>query len=96
LADERIINVSQYTVTVGGNGALTAMTVPTVAAGRTPNSVAVDPSRKYVYVADSNGGTVSSYSIGTDGALTPLAGSPSTGGGSTGWFPIWIVILPKS
>lgn len=67
--------ISQYTI--GTYGMLTPMTTPSVAAGGSPDSVAVDPSGQYVYVANftpnSNFGTISQYTIGTGGALTPMA-----------------------
>ncbi len=67
--------ISQYTI--GAGGALTAMAVPTVAAGNSPASVTVDASGKYVYVTNSlngaGGNTISQYAIGAGGALTPMA-----------------------
>jgi 6-phosphogluconolactonase (cycloisomerase 2 family) len=48
----------------------------------------VDPTGRYLYAANSNGGTISEYSIGSDGALTAAATPLSTGG-----FPIWIVTV---
>ncbi len=62
-------SVSQYTI--GENGALTANTIAaTVAVGDKPVSIAVDPSGKFVYAAN-EGGTISQYTIGRNGALTP-------------------------
>ena len=54
------------------------MTPATVAtgsgSGSTPSSVTVDPSGKYVYVANyRNDSSVSQYTIGTNGALTSMA-----------------------
>ncbi len=70
--------VSQYTI--ASTGTLTAMTIPTVAAGTAPYSVAVDPLGKYAYVANSGSGnniyTISQYTIGSNGALTAM--SPAT------------------
>jgi 6-phosphogluconolactonase (cycloisomerase 2 family) len=44
-----------------------------VAAGTSPFSVAVDPSGRYAYVANLNSANVSQYTIGANGALTPMA-----------------------
>jgi 6-phosphogluconolactonase (cycloisomerase 2 family) len=38
--------------------------------------VAVDPTGQFAYEANLSGNTVSAYSIGSDGALTPVPGSP--------------------
>jgi 6-phosphogluconolactonase len=38
--------------------------------------VAVDPTGKFAYVANLPDNTVSAYSIGADGSLTPVSGSP--------------------
>jgi len=48
------------------------------AAGINPTSVTVDPSGKYVYVANNDyfGSTISQYTIGADGMLTPM--TPAT------------------
>jgi DNA-binding beta-propeller fold protein YncE len=68
-------SVSAYSI--GANGAL-MLNVPgsPFAAGNTPLSVAVDPTGKFAYVANTGGnvssGDVSAYSIGADGALTPI------------------------
>jgi 6-phosphogluconolactonase (cycloisomerase 2 family) len=66
--------VSQYTL--GANGALAAMPTATVATGANPASITVDPTGKYAYVVNygdgTNNSTVSQYSIGADGALTPM------------------------
>ena len=81
--------VSQYTIGVGG--ALTAMATPTVAAGTTPASVAVDPSGKYAYVANSVTADVSQYSIGAGGALAALVPPTVTAGTS----PVSVTIDPS-
>jgi DNA-binding beta-propeller fold protein YncE len=50
-------------------------------AGSFPNSVAVDPSGRFVYVANSGDGTVSVYGInGATGALTRVDADPATAG----------------
>jgi YVTN family beta-propeller protein len=72
--------VSQYDV--GAGGTLSPKTPATVAGGQHPVSVAISPDGKQVYVADFIGinpnppGTVSQYSVGAGGTLTPL--TPAT------------------
>jgi 6-phosphogluconolactonase len=78
--------VSQFNI--GTTGALAPMSTPTVAAGIFPFTVTVDPSGRYVYVANAGSfpnmpvvaGTVSQYSIGAGGALAPIGtGSVAAG-----------------
>ena len=76
--------VSEYTIDAT-TGALTPITGSPVATGVGPESVTVDPTGKYAYVADRSGGinpgTVSEYTIdATTGALTPITGSPVAAG----------------
>jgi 6-phosphogluconolactonase (cycloisomerase 2 family) len=79
-------SVSAYSI--GADGALTQLTSlgSPFAAGTNPDSVAVDPTGKFAYVANQGGlltnGNVSAYSIGANGALTQLTslGSPFTAG----------------
>jgi 6-phosphogluconolactonase len=76
-------NVSAYSI--GANGALTPVPGSPFAAGIFPASVAVDPTGKFAYVANSgnfpfSNGNVSAYSIGANGALTPVPGSPFLAG----------------
>lgn len=80
--------VSQYIV--GADGALAAMSPPTVATGSAPRSVTVDPSGQYVYVGSGTG--VSQYTIGAGGALTPL--TPATV--PTGGYGPYIVTVDPS
>jgi len=83
-------SVSQYTI--GADGALTPMATPTVATGPYPISVTVDPSGRYAYVTNNHsyggGGSVSQYTIGADGALTP--NSPATIAAQAGPFSLAI------
>jgi 6-phosphogluconolactonase (cycloisomerase 2 family) len=71
--------VSQYTI--GTGGVLTPnAAAATVLAGHQPYSIAADPTGNYLYAANynSNGaGSVSQYTIGTDGALTPNTAGPT-------------------
>ena len=73
-------NVSMYTID-STTGALTLMGA--IAAGNGPDSVAVDPSGKFVYVTNENessgpAGSVSMYTLdGTTGALTSIGTIPA-------------------
>ena len=74
-------DLSAYSI--GADGALKLVPGSPFAAGPEPKSIAVDPSGKFVYVGNSgdinfNHSSVSGYSIGADGALTPVPGSPFT------------------
>jgi 6-phosphogluconolactonase (cycloisomerase 2 family) len=75
---------------MGPNGALTANSPASVPSEVDPNSLAVDPSGKYLYAvnlkggASNTGGSISQYTIGADGTLMPM--TPATvaqGNGST-------------
>ncbi len=74
--------VSAYSI--GADGALTPVPGSPFAAGLVPRSVAVDPTGKFAYVentfSSNSGGNVSAYSIGVNGALTPVPGSPFAAG----------------
>lgn len=58
---------------VDARGGLSVVTTAT--AGKDPRSVAVDPTGRYVYVAndDLNDNMVFQYSVGADGSLNPMA-----------------------
>ena len=56
-----------------------------------PVSVTVDPSGSYAYVANANGPNVTQYTIGTDGALTPMT-SPKV---RTGDGPCSVTVDPS-
>jgi 6-phosphogluconolactonase len=58
------------------------------AAGSGPNDVAVDPTAKFAYVVNMGSNSVSAYSIGSNGALTPIPGSPFV----TGSEPVSVAI----
>jgi DNA-binding beta-propeller fold protein YncE len=62
-------NVSQFNV--GASGLLAALSPPTVAAGSGPDSVAVNPDGKSVYVTNLSDNTVSQYNVGAGGLLSP-------------------------
>jgi 6-phosphogluconolactonase len=85
-------SVSQYMIAEGGT--LVPMTPPTLVAGDTPEAITVDPSGKYVYVANvrpTPAGKISQYVIGATGALSPMA-TPSA---SAGTYPVSIVVDPS-
>jgi 6-phosphogluconolactonase len=89
--------ISQYTI--GPDGTLTANTPATVACGKTPVWVTVHPTGKYVYVANEQdqvvAGTwacsISQYTVGSDGGLTPMATDKVLTGGV---YPRSMVITP--
>ncbi len=68
--------VSAYTIN-SSTGALRQVAGSPFAAGTQPNSVAVDPSGRFAYVANLDGNNVSAYTINSStGALRAVAGSP--------------------
>ena len=75
-------SISQYTI--GKDGTLTAMNPATVSTGLLPNSITVDPSGKYVYVAnqkDNTVGSVGQYAIDpATGMLSPIGSGTVTAG----------------
>ena len=83
VANEGANTISQYTI--GTGGALTPMVTATVASGPNPYSITIAniSGQEYAYVANSNyanlvnnSSSISQYTIGTNGALTPM--NPST------------------
>jgi len=75
-------NVSAYTIDAN-TGALTAVAGSPFGTATLPDSVAVDPSGKFVYVAngDPPANSISAYVIDANtGALTPISGSPFAAG----------------
>ena len=74
-----------------GNGSLSAIGTP-MSTGQHPFGVALDPSGKFLFVANKMDSTISAFSVNTStGALMPLSGSPFGAGGSA---PAGIVIVP--
>jgi len=73
-------SVSEYTITQSGPNAGVLTLVADVTTGPTtdPNGVTIDPTGKYLYAADRQAGTLSEFSIGVGGALTPLIVPPNT------------------
>ena len=63
-------DISQFDIAV--DGSLSRMAVPSVPAGGVnPTGMAVDPTGRYAYVAN-DGGTVSQFAIGANGALSAM------------------------
>ena len=87
VANNQTNNVSQYTI--GLDGSLTPMSPATVMSGmgypNAPSSVVVDPSGKYVYVGNNDGKSVSQYTIGTTGHLSPMSTATVSTGGVKAW-----------
>jgi 6-phosphogluconolactonase (cycloisomerase 2 family) len=85
-------SVSQYTVGVDGSLApMTPATVNTGTAKSQPNSLIVDPTSAYLYVANAGDNSVSEFNIdATTGALI-LAGTPVP----TGTFPFFVTVDPS-
>jgi 6-phosphogluconolactonase (cycloisomerase 2 family) len=59
-------------------GLLTA--IGSFSTGSNPSAVAVDTIGNFLYVANEGDNNVSAYQIGSDGSLTPVAGSPFAAG----------------
>lgn len=74
----------------GGGAGCSIANSKNFAAGTYPNSIAIDPASKFLYVANANANTVSAFTInGTTGALTAIAGSPySVGAGASGCLSV--------
>jgi 6-phosphogluconolactonase len=85
-------NISQYTEIAGGT--LQPQSSPTAATGAFPQGIAVSPDGRSLYVASqgsvSEAGKLSQYSIGDDGALTPMASATVT----TGAHPYGVAVSP--
>ena len=65
---------------IGTGGSLQEVTGSPFASQLGPQSIVVDPSNTYVYVANRTANVITGYTLGTSGTLTPLSSSPfSTG-----------------
>lgn len=79
-------NVSAYAISWwrGARGALMPISGSPFAAGTAPHGVTVDPSARFIYVANHDSNNVSAYTITlwgrARGALTPISGSPFAAG----------------
>jgi DNA-binding beta-propeller fold protein YncE len=72
-------NVWAYSI--AADGFLVPVPGSPFAVGREPDSVAVDPTGKFAYVANTgDANNVSAYRIAADGALKPVPGSPFAAG----------------
>jgi 6-phosphogluconolactonase len=83
--------ISMYTINPS-TGVLTPTTPATVPTGFLPQGIAIDPSGKFVYTANSDDNTVSMFTINqTTGTLTPT--EPPTI--ATGWSPGFVTVDPS-
>jgi len=73
-----------YAYKAGSGGMLKPLAKPAFATGSAPSGVAVDPSGRFLYVANLLSNNVSGYSILEDGTLKPVPGSPFAGQGRGG------------
>ncbi len=71
--------ISAYTITAA-TGALVPVTNSPFAAIEAPVSLVVDPTSRFLYVADYHDNTVTAFSISGSGALTGIAGGPAQPG----------------
>ena len=71
-------------LTIGTGGALKEIAGSPFASQLGPQSIVVDPTNTYVYVANKTADVITGYTLGTGGTLTPLSSSPFT----TGFLPI--------
>ena len=92
--------VSQFKI--GLDGQLAPLPVPTVPSGTAPAALRVDPTDHFAYVANfgindptppPGPGTISQYSIGSDGSLSPIG---TTGTVASGSGPNALTIDPAS
>src|SRR5690606_17515647 len=65
-------SLSQYAIDAA-TGALSPVAGGSVATEVEPNSVAVHPGGRFVYVTNAGSNTISQFAIGADGALSPLS-----------------------
>jgi 6-phosphogluconolactonase len=81
-----VAGLAAFTINTG-TGALTPTSTPTYATGRNPFGVGIDPTGRFLYVANNTGdgaGSVSAFTIAGNGNLTAIAGSPFTTGVGNG------------
>jgi len=82
--------ISMYTIN-SRTGDLTPTTPATVPTGFYPQGIAIDPSGKFVYTANSDDNTVSMFTVNSGtGVLTPT--TPPTV--ATGWSPLSVTVDP--
>lgn len=90
------VGVLEYSVSKGVLAALTLPSVlvgvtPYVTAGTNPVYVTTDPAGQYVYVVNGGSNSISQYTIGSDGTLTPM----TTATVATGLSPIYMEVDPS-
>jgi 6-phosphogluconolactonase len=68
-----ISSISSYTINADGTITAVSQSVPTFGDGNCWN--AITPNGKYVYVDNSATSTVAGFSVGSNGTLTPIAGT---------------------
>ena len=66
-------SISSYTINTNGTLTAISQSLPTVGNGNCWN--AITPNGKYVYVDNSGTSTVAGFSVGSNGALTPIDGT---------------------
>jgi 6-phosphogluconolactonase len=74
----------------GATGAITLGTHTVATVNTSPNGLALLPSKKFLYVANSADNSISIFNVGSDGTLT-LSGTPTPAGSS----PFGVVIDPS-
>jgi 6-phosphogluconolactonase (cycloisomerase 2 family) len=79
--------LSQFSI--GSDGSLTPLAVPTVNAGNGPVWIAIDSAGQFAYAVNLKANTVSQFAVGADGSLTPLS-TPTV---ATGTSPFAIAIV---
>jgi probable HAF family extracellular repeat protein len=91
-ADPGTATVSAYTISRVPSqfGVLTPVSGSPFTVGFQADFVTVDPTGRFVYVANWADSNIGVYSIATNGSLTPIAGSPFPAGSG----PNWIAISP--
>jgi 6-phosphogluconolactonase (cycloisomerase 2 family)/uncharacterized protein YjdB len=78
-----------FAFSIGLGGSLSALSTPSFATSTSPQYPAIDPSNTHLYIPNL-AGSVSAYTIGTDGLLTPVTGSPFTAGIGVG--PVYAAV----
>jgi 6-phosphogluconolactonase len=63
-------------LTIGTTGGLQEVTGSPFTSQLGPQSIVVDPTNAYVYVANRTANVITGYTLGTTGTLTPLSSSP--------------------
>jgi 6-phosphogluconolactonase len=67
--------------------------VPGASTLTNPQSLAITPTGNFLYTANATQGTIAGFAIGSDGALTPVPGSPFAVG-TAGASPSFILVHP--